>query len=179
VSGYLIADVTAVSDPGCMSATSRKCRRRLVAECQYAQWTDPSVSAVSTKQLAGICVAPHADPGGHGHTARYQSPRQMTLEEPSSQAYFISTEERVSSESYSDRVNGPDPTEKELSELARLSQRFRAHHIFRDVTRDRGVRYIAHGATIGVRPNTIITGDLAELRDELEASSRQLDVVVG
>lgn len=76
----------------------------------------------------------------------------------------------MSPESYSDRVTrfGPDPTEREL---AYLSGRFRAYRIFRDVTDDRGVRYTAHGATIGMRPNTIITGDLEELRDELEAGS--------
>lgn len=60
------------------------------------------------------------------------------------------------------------PTDADLAELAWLCMRFRRHHIFRDVASGRGVRYIAHGAAIGVRPHTIITGDLAELRDELE-----------
>ncbi len=66
---------------------------------------------------------------------------------------------------------GPIPSETELSELAWLRERFQGHRIFRDVTSHRGVRYTAQSATIGARPHTIITDDLTELRDELEASS--------
>lgn len=69
---------------------------------------------------------------------------------------------------------GPNPTEAELSELARLRERFRSHHIFRDATSDRGIRYTAYGATIRARPHTIVTNDLTELRNELEESPRWL-----
>lgn len=64
------------------------------------------------------------------------------------------------------------PTEAELDELTRLRMRFPRHHIFRDVANDRGVRYMAHGTESSVRPHTIITGDLAELRYELEEASQ-------
>jgi hypothetical protein len=37
----------------------------------------------------------------------------------------------------------PTPGEAELAELARLRERFRGHHIFHDVRRDREVRYLA------------------------------------
>jgi hypothetical protein len=67
----------------------------------------------------------------------------------------------------------PDAMEAELAELSLLRQRFRNHHIFRHVLRDRGVRFIAHRAAAGVRPHTVITGDLAELRDELERASHE------
>jgi hypothetical protein len=62
----------------------------------------------------------------------------------------------------------PGPSQAELAELVRLRERFRWHLIFRDVTRGRGVRFIAHRATVSVCPHTLIAGDLAELRDELE-----------
>ena len=64
-----------------------------------------------------------------------------------------------------------EPSDAELAELARLRNVFRRHRIFRDVTHARGVRYIAHGATIRVRPHTIITHDLAELHHELEQAT--------
>lgn len=65
----------------------------------------------------------------------------------------------------------PGPGEVDLAELVRLRARFYRHHIFCDATRARGIRYIAHGVTIDVRPHTVITRDLAELRDELERSA--------
>jgi hypothetical protein len=68
---------------------------------------------------------------------------------------------------------GPEPSKAELAELARLRERFRRHRIFRDVTRERGVRYTAYGATVNVRPHTIITDDLAELRHGLEQAARR------
>jgi hypothetical protein len=67
----------------------------------------------------------------------------------------------------------PLPTEAELAELARLQERFRGHWISRDVVPGRGVRYVAHSAQIGMHPHTVITPDLAELRDELNRGSRQ------
>jgi hypothetical protein len=39
------------------------------------------------------------------------------------------------------------------------------------VANDRAVQYVAHGAAVGMRPHTIIAGDLAELRDELEKTA--------
>jgi len=63
---------------------------------------------------------------------------------------------------------GPEPSKAELAELALLQERFRGHRIVRDVTRARGVRYTAYGATVDVRPHAIITDDLTELREELE-----------
>jgi hypothetical protein len=62
----------------------------------------------------------------------------------------------------------PSPSEADQAEVLRLRERFRGHHIFYVVSADRGVRYMAHGAAAGARPHTIITGDLAELRHELE-----------
>lgn len=67
--------------------------------------------------------------------------------------------------------SGTGPSEIELAELARLGERFRDHYIFHNVTEERGVRFIAHGVTVGVRPHTIITDDLAELRDELQQAA--------
>ena len=64
-----------------------------------------------------------------------------------------------------------DPSEAEHAELAQLRERFRSHHIFCDAGTGRGIRYVAHGAVSGVRPHTIITDDLAELREELEQAA--------
>ena len=64
-----------------------------------------------------------------------------------------------------------DPSEAEHAELAQLRERFRSHHIFCDASRGRGIRYMARGAVSGVRPHTIITDDLAELREELEQAA--------
>jgi hypothetical protein len=66
---------------------------------------------------------------------------------------------------------GIGPSEIELAELERLGELFRDHYIFHNVTEERGVRFIAHGVTVGVRPHTIITDDLAELRDELQQAA--------
>jgi hypothetical protein len=81
-----------------------------------------------------------------------------------------SLEEYVMTGSYDFRVyeSVPGPSEAELDELVRLGQRFRGHHIFHNVTEEQGIRYMAYSAAAGVRPHTIITSDLAELRDELE-----------
>ena len=68
---------------------------------------------------------------------------------------------------------GLGPSEAEVAELGRLRKRFRRHRIFRHVTPERGVRYLAWGVELGVRPHTIITDDLAELRGELERSAPQ------
>ena len=65
----------------------------------------------------------------------------------------------------------PGPSEAEHAELAQLRERFRSHHIFCDAPRGRGVRYLACRAVSGVRPHTIITDDLAELRYELEQAA--------
>ena len=50
-------------------------------------------------------------------------------------------------------LQGPDlgPTEEELAELARLGERFPRYYIFRHVTAERGVRYLAHRAAIEAR----------------------------
>jgi hypothetical protein len=66
----------------------------------------------------------------------------------------------------------PSPIEADQAEVLRLRERFRRHHIFRVGSADRGVRYMAYGAALGVRPHTIITRDLAELRHELEQAVR-------
>jgi len=63
------------------------------------------------------------------------------------------------------------PSEAEHAELGQLRERFRSHHIFCDASRGRGIKYMAHGAVSGVRPHTIITDDLAELREELERAT--------
>jgi hypothetical protein len=65
----------------------------------------------------------------------------------------------------------PGPSEAEHAELAQLRERFRSHHIFCDAPRGRGVRYLACRTVSGVRPHTIITDDLAELRYELEQAA--------
>jgi hypothetical protein len=63
------------------------------------------------------------------------------------------------------------PDEEELAELTRLRDRFRSsHHIYRHLMPGRGVRYIAHGASLGTRPHTVITDDLSELGNELGKS---------
>jgi len=65
----------------------------------------------------------------------------------------------------------PTPGEAELAELARLRERFRGHHIFHDVRWEREVRYLAFRTVSGVQPHTIITDDLAELRQQLEQAA--------
>lgn len=72
--------------------------------------------------------------------------------------------------------SAPDPTpgEAELSELARLRERFRGYHIFHDVRWEREVRYLAFRTASGVQPHTIITDDLAELREQLEQAARPI-----
>ncbi len=62
----------------------------------------------------------------------------------------------------------PSPGREELAELVRLRKRFPGHRIFYNVTDERGIRYLAYAAGIDVRPHTIITPDLPELRDALE-----------
>jgi len=66
------------------------------------------------------------------------------------------------------------PKEADQAEILRLRERFLQHHIFYVVSADRGVRYLAHGATLGARPHTIITDDLNELRYELEQAVSML-----
>jgi len=66
---------------------------------------------------------------------------------------------------------GASPDDAELAELAELRERFGSHRIFYNVTADNGIRYLAYAARIDVSPHTIITPDLAELRNELEASA--------
>jgi hypothetical protein len=68
----------------------------------------------------------------------------------------------------------PPPSEADQAEVLRLRVRFPRHHIFYVISADRGVRYMAHGAAPGVRPHTIITDDLTELRHELEQAVRVL-----
>ena len=53
----------------------------------------------------------------------------------------------------------------------RLRERFRGHHIFHDVRWDREVRYLAYRTASGVQPDTVITDDLAELREQLEQAA--------
>lgn len=65
----------------------------------------------------------------------------------------------------------PTPGEAELAELARLRERFRGHHIFHDVRWEGEVRYLAFRTASGVQPHTIITNDLAELREQLEQAA--------
>jgi hypothetical protein len=62
----------------------------------------------------------------------------------------------------------PPPSAADQDEILRLRARFPGHQIFYVVSSDRGVRYLALGAVLGVRPHTIITDDLAELAQELE-----------
>ena len=66
------------------------------------------------------------------------------------------------------RTSAPGPGQAEQAELTCLRERFRTHHIFRQVEIGRGLRFIAHRATTGAHPHTVITENLAELRDELE-----------
>lgn len=66
----------------------------------------------------------------------------------------------------------PPPSEADQAEVVRLRARFPRHHIFYVMSVDRGLRYVAHRAAPGVRPHTIITDDLAELRHELEQAVR-------
>lgn len=68
----------------------------------------------------------------------------------------------------------PIPGEAELAELARLRERFRGHHIFHDVRWEREVRYLAFRTASRVQPHTIITDDLAELREHLEQAARPI-----
>ena len=63
------------------------------------------------------------------------------------------------------------PGEAKLAELVRLRERFRDHLIFYEVSWERGVRYLAYRAASHVQPHTIITDDLAELRDQLELAA--------
>lgn len=65
----------------------------------------------------------------------------------------------------------PGPSQAEQAELALLRERFRSHHIFREATIGRGVRYLAHSALPGARPHTIITDNLTELRGVLEQAA--------
>jgi hypothetical protein len=62
----------------------------------------------------------------------------------------------------------PVPSGGELAELARLGQRFRGHLISYEVQHERRVRFVAYRKAAEARPHTIITDDLAELRDQLE-----------
>jgi hypothetical protein len=55
-----------------------------------------------------------------------------------------------------------------MTELELLRKRFRGHRIFHEFRWDRSVRYVAYRVTSNVQPHTIITNDLAELRDQLE-----------
>jgi hypothetical protein len=64
------------------------------------------------------------------------------------------------------RVSSPDAAA--LAELERLRERFGGHRIFHEVRLDRSVRYLAYRATSNAQPHTIITDDLAELREQLE-----------
>jgi hypothetical protein len=64
---------------------------------------------------------------------------------------------------------GPHPGWE--AELARLRERFRGHHIFHDVRWEREVRYLAYRTASGVQPDTVITDDLAELREQLEQAA--------
>lgn len=66
--------------------------------------------------------------------------------------------------------HGRVPTPGE-AELARLRERFRGHHIFHDVRWAREVRYLAYRTASGVQPDTVITDDLAELREQLEQAA--------
>lgn len=75
-----------------------------------------------------------------------------------------------------DRVIGdcpPDPGAAELSELMYLNERYRDHRISWRLRAERQVRYLAFAKTLRVRPHTIITSDLAELREELERTPSQ------
>jgi hypothetical protein len=67
----------------------------------------------------------------------------------------------------------PGPSEAQLNEILCLGEQFPLHQIFWYVDSGRGVRYTAQAARIGIRPHTIITNDLAELRDALEQPIRK------
>jgi hypothetical protein len=71
----------------------------------------------------------------------------------------------------------PGPSEAELAELAALRERFRGHRIFHEVRGQRGIRYMAYRTAVSVQPHTVITDDLAELRDALEGPSPTLWIV--
>jgi hypothetical protein len=81
--------------------------------------------------------------------------------------------ERMTEGSEGGRRHGfvPGLGDAELAELARLRERFRGHRIFPEVRRGRGVRYLAYQEAGGAQPHTIITDDLAELRDQLEQAA--------
>lgn len=66
------------------------------------------------------------------------------------------------------------PSRGELAELTRLGQRFRRHRISYEVQLERRVRFVASRKGAEVRPHTIITDDLDELRDQLEQAAGRL-----
>jgi hypothetical protein len=82
----------------------------------------------------------------------------------------------MTTDSHNAQVSRParGPSEVELAELMRLRESYPRHLIIYEDTLGRGMRYTARSASIDVRPHTIITSDLAELRDELEQAAPQL-----
>lgn len=64
--------------------------------------------------------------------------------------------------------SSPCPSIAELTEIMDLNERFHGHRIYWDQRGQYRVRYLAFATSPGVRPHTIITNDLAELRNELE-----------
>ena len=69
----------------------------------------------------------------------------------------------------------PPPSPADQAELVRLRRRFRRHCIFYVVSADRGVRYMAHAAELGVVPDEVC--ELAALLDEI-AARQALDAFV-
>jgi hypothetical protein len=65
---------------------------------------------------------------------------------------------------------GPEPAgaTTDPDELAMLAAGFPGFRIWRETVPGR-TRYVARGVSLGVRPHTVVTGDLAELRAALTA----------
>ena len=64
------------------------------------------------------------------------------------------------------RLLAADQASREADELARLCRELPEFRIWRETTCDR-TRYIARSRRLGTSPHTVVTGDLAELRDAL------------
>jgi hypothetical protein len=72
-----------------------------------------------------------------------------------------------------------NPSEEELAELRTLNERFSKHHIFWDFAAKFRIRFLAYATSDEVRPHTIISQDLAEVRDGLEQATMQELILPG
>jgi hypothetical protein len=67
----------------------------------------------------------------------------------------------------------PGTSEAQLNKILCLGEQFPLHQIFWYVDSGRGDALHSSAARIGIRPHTIITNDLAKLRDALEQPIRK------